>query len=112
MLLHPAKRFDNSKSITMNVQFDTTSLEILETLGYKYFCNKEVPPPYPDPNEGLCAYWEILPFKSKAKALRTYLDLREVDSNNQLWTDIEWIDEMAEGMFGINFSLNLDYVFS
>lgn len=51
----------------MRVDFDNTAIEILRQLGYKYYCNVEVTAPSLDPNEGLCAYWEMTPFKSKAR---------------------------------------------
>ena len=96
----------------MKIVFDKEALAILQTLGYRYFCNKEAYPPVPDPNEGLCAYWEIIPFKSRAKALKAYCQLHKVNYNNQFWTDGQYLDEMAAGMFGLEFYINIDNVLS
>ena len=51
----------------MEVIFDNTALEILRMMGYRYFCNREILVPVPDPNDGMCAYWEMIPFKTKAR---------------------------------------------
>lgn len=96
----------------MKVTFDIEALAILQTLGYSYFCNKEVPPTVPGPNEGLCAYWEIIPFKTRAKAVKAYVELHRINNFNQIWSDQEYLEEMAGGMFGLHFYINIDHVLS
>lgn len=85
----------------MEVIFDNTALEILRMMGYRYFCNREILVPVPDPNDGMCAYWEMIPFKTKASALKSYLRLRESNINNGLWWEEEHLNELAGGMFGL-----------
>jgi hypothetical protein len=97
----------------MNLVFDRTALEILKVMGYRYFCNKEVAPPELDPNEGLVVYWELIPFKSKPAAMKTYLGLRELDRNNYIWFEEEHLAEMADGIFGLEFHVKIaENVFS
>ena len=85
----------------MEVIFDNTALEILRMMGYRYFCNREILTPVPDRNDGMCAYWEMLPFKTKASALKSYLSLRESNINNGLWYDEEHLAELSSGLFGL-----------
>ena len=85
----------------MKVIFDETALEILRMMGYRHFCNHEILTPVPDLNDGMCAYWEMLPFKTKASAVKSYLSLRELNSNNGLWWEEEHLTELSGGMFGL-----------
>ena len=85
----------------MEVIFDNTALEILRMMGYRYFCNREILTPVPDPNDGMCAYWEMLPFKTKSSALKSYLALREASSNNGLWYEEEHLTELSSELFGL-----------
>jgi hypothetical protein len=97
----------------MDVLFDSTALKILRMMGYRYFCNREIALPEPDPNDGMCAYWEITPFKTKASALKSYLSLRNANSNNRIWWEDEHLEELSCGLFGLIVYLNLtDDVFS
>ena len=95
----------------MCIIFDKEALAILKILGYNFYCNREVEPPSPDPNDGICDYWEMMPFKSKPKAIKTYLKLNKESYNNNLWTNAEMLEEMADGMFGLIFTINIDHVF-
>ena len=85
----------------MKVIFDETALEILRMMGYRYFCNREIMTPVPDLNDGMCVYWELVPFKTKASAVKSYLSLRELNSNNGLWWEEEHLTELSGGMFGL-----------
>jgi len=85
----------------MNVVFDRTALDVMKLMGYRYFCNKEIPAPELDPNEELCIYWELIPFKRKSSALKTYLALNAANENNGLWWDKEHLTELADGLFGL-----------
>ena len=97
----------------MNLVFDRTALEILRAMGYRYYCNKVVSPPELDPNEGLAVYWELIPFKAKSTALKTYLQLKELDMNNYIWYENEHLAEIADGMFGLEFHVKItEHVFS
>jgi len=91
----------------MEIVFDHTALEILRMMGYRYFCNREIAAPVPDHNDGMCAYWEMTPYKTKASALKSYLSLRKTNIHNGIWWEDEHLSELSGGLFGLIVYLNL-----